>query len=64
MVAIEAISGSKTLQEIATKDAVHPIQMRLWKRRLLGACRTFPQAKSPFPPFLVGELGELLAAGA
>jgi type I restriction enzyme S subunit len=30
----------------------------------LGACRTFPQAQSPFPPFLGGELGELLSAGA
>jgi len=30
----------------------------------LGACRTFPQAQSPSPPFLGGELGELLSAGA
>jgi hypothetical protein len=30
-VAIEATSCSKTLQEIATVDAVHLIQMRLWK---------------------------------
>jgi hypothetical protein len=31
---------------------------------VLGACRTFPQAQPPLPPFLGGELGELLSAGA
>ena len=30
----------------------------------LGAGRTFPQALAPLPPFLGGELGELLSAGA
>jgi aminoglycoside phosphotransferase family enzyme len=30
----------------------------------LGACRTFPQAQSPSPPFLGGEFGELVSAGA
>jgi hypothetical protein len=30
----------------------------------LGACRTFPQAQSPSSPFLGGEFGELVSAGA
>jgi len=41
-VAMEAISGSKTLQEIAADHAVHPIQVSQWKRQLLeGASDLF-----------------------
>ncbi len=36
-VAIEAISGRKTLQEIAADHAVHPIQMSQWKKPLLDS---------------------------
>jgi putative transposase len=32
-VAMEAISGRKTLQEIAADHAVHPIQVSQWKKR-------------------------------
>jgi hypothetical protein len=55
MVSIEAISGSKMLEEIATEDAVHPIQMRLWKKQLIegapatclpGARRRRPKARA------------------
>jgi transposase-like protein len=35
MVAIEAINGRKTLQEIAADYAVHPIQVSQWKKQLL-----------------------------
>jgi putative transposase len=34
-VAMEAISGRKTIQEIAADHAVHPIQVSQWKRQLL-----------------------------
>jgi len=34
-VAMEAISGSKTLQEIAVDHAIHPIQVSQWKKLLL-----------------------------
>jgi transposase-like protein len=34
-VAMEAISGRKTLQEIAADHAIHPIQVSQWKNQLL-----------------------------
>ena len=34
-VAMEAISGRKTLQEIAADHAIHPIQVSQWKKQLL-----------------------------
>ena len=34
-VAMEAISGRKTIQEIAADHAIHPIQVSQWKRQLL-----------------------------
>jgi transposase len=34
-VAMEAISGRKTLQEIAAEHAIHPIQVSQWKKQLL-----------------------------
>ena len=41
-VAIEEISGRKTLQEIAADHAVHPIQVNQWKKQLLdGASELF-----------------------
>jgi hypothetical protein len=32
-VAMEAISGRKTIQEIAADHAIHPIQVSQWKRQ-------------------------------
>ena len=32
---MEAISGRKTLQEIAANHAIHPIQVSPWKKQLL-----------------------------
>jgi transposase-like protein len=41
-VAMEAISGRKTLQQIAADHAVHPIQVSQWKKQLLdGASELF-----------------------
>ena len=41
-VAMEAISGRKTIQEIAADHAIHPIQVSQWKRQLLdGASELF-----------------------
>jgi transposase len=34
-VAMEAISGRRTIQEIAAEHAIHPIQVSQWKRQLL-----------------------------
>ena len=34
-VAIEALRGEKTIQEIAQKFAVHPNQVTLWKKQLI-----------------------------
>ena len=44
-VAMEAISGRKTIQEIAADHAIHPIQVSQWKRQLLdGASELFTRA--------------------
>ena len=44
-VAMEAISGRKTIQEIAD-HAIHPIQVSQWKRQLLdGASELFIRGK-------------------
>ena len=43
---MEAISGRKTIQEIAADHAVHPIQVSQWKRQLLdGASELFTRGK-------------------
>ena len=34
-VAMETISGRKTLQEIAADHSIHPIQVSQWKKQLL-----------------------------
>jgi len=45
-IAMEAISGRKTIQEIAADHAVHPIQVSQWKRQLLdGASELFTRGK-------------------
>ena len=44
-VAMEAISGRKTIQEIAA-DHAHPIQVSQWKKQLLdGASELFTRGK-------------------
>ena len=43
---MEAISGRKTMQEIAADHAIHPIQVSQWKRQLLdGASELFTRGK-------------------
>ena len=45
-VAMEAISGRKTIQEIAADHAIHPIQVSQWKKLLLeGASELFTRGK-------------------
>lgn len=39
-VAIEALRGEKTLQEIATAYEVHPNMVALWKKQLLESAET------------------------
>ena len=36
-VALEAVKGQKTLNELATEFGVHPVQITQWKRQLLDA---------------------------
>ena len=43
---MEAISGRKTIQEIAADHSIHPIQVSQWKRQLLdGASELFTKRK-------------------
>ena len=45
-VAMEAISGRKTIQEIAADHAIHSNQVSRWTRQLLdGARELFPRGK-------------------
>jgi len=45
-IAMEAISGSKTIQEIAADNAIHPIQVSQWKKQMLdGASEVFTRGK-------------------
>jgi putative transposase len=45
-VAMEAISGRKTIQEIAADHTIHPIQASKWKKKLLeGASELFHRGK-------------------
>ena len=45
-VAMEAISGRKTIKEIAADHAIHPIQMSQWKKLLSdGASELFTRGK-------------------
>ncbi len=39
-VALEAIKGQKTLNELATQFGVHPVQIAQWKRQLVDASPT------------------------
>ncbi|APD47231.1 MULTISPECIES: hypothetical protein [unclassified Synechococcus] len=44
---MEAISGRKTLQEIAADHAIHPIQVSQWKKQMLeGASELLGRGKS------------------
>jgi transposase-like protein len=48
---MEAISGRKTIQEIAADHAIHPIQVSQWKRQLLdGASELFTRGKNSKDP--------------
>ena len=43
---MEAISGRKTIQEIAADHPIHPIQVSQWKKQLLeGASELFTRGK-------------------
>ena len=45
-VAMEEISGRKTIQEIAADHSIHPIQVSQWKKQLLeGASDLFNRGK-------------------
>jgi transposase-like protein len=37
-VALEALRGEKTAQEIAAKHKVHPTQVTTWKRQAIDHC--------------------------
>jgi transposase-like protein len=43
MVALEALRGDKTAQEIAAKHKIHPTQVTTWKRQAIdGLTGVFP----------------------
>jgi transposase-like protein len=37
-VALEALRGDKTVQEIAAKRQLHPTQVSMWKRQAIAPC--------------------------
>ena len=66
-VALEAIRGVKTVNEIAQEFAVHPTQVGEWKRELLAHAPTIFETKrgpksddpSTSPERLYSEIGRL-----
>ena len=66
-VALEAIRGVKTVNEIAQEFAVHPTQVGEWKRELLTQASTIFETKrgpkiedpSASPERLYSEIGRL-----
>ena len=49
-VAVAAIKGLKTVNQIAQKYGVHPTQVSLWKKELLeNACSLFEGKRGPKP---------------
>ena len=48
-VALQALSGDKTFQEIAAKRQLHPTQVSIGNGRLLKAWQGFSQARSKRP---------------
>jgi len=47
-VALEGISGRKTIQGIASDPSFHPIQVSQWKRQLLDSARELCTKGNPF----------------
>ena len=57
-IAVEAVKGQRTVQEIASHYGVHPNQVTQWKKQLLdGAAEAFANAR-----FRDGEADEQLKA--
>ena len=48
-VALEALRGDRTLQEIASQHQVHPNQVGAWKRQAMEGPRTAGQPAAPLP---------------
>ena len=60
-VALEALRGDKTIQEIATKHQVHPNQVSTWKRQAVeGMADVFARGGKPEGP-TEAEIKELHA---
>ena len=66
-VALEAIRGTKTLNEIAQEYSVHPTQVGQWKKELLAQASDIfdtkrgpkPEDPSSSPERLYSEIGRL-----
>ena len=57
-IAVEAVKGQRTIQEIASHYSIHPNQVTLWKRQLLdGASEVFSNGREH-----AGEADEQLKA--
>jgi transposase-like protein len=55
-VAMEAISGRKTIQEIAADHAIHPIQVSQWKRQRRPSKWCNSGGSAPAKPGLTARL--------
>jgi transposase len=66
-VALEAVRGAKTVNEIAQEHTVHPTQVGEWKRELLAQAPSIfeikrgpkPEDPSTSPERLYAEIGRL-----
>jgi putative transposase len=59
-VAVEALKGQKTLNELATEYGVHPVQIAQWKKKALEGMPTLfersAEQKAPVDEALLAQL--------
>ena len=66
-VGLEAVRGTKTLNEIGQEYGVHPVQVGQWKKAILEQAKTLfegkrghkPMAAHQEPELLYSEIGKL-----
>ena len=59
-VGLEAIRGSKTINEISQAYGVHPTQVGLWKKEIQEQAKTLFEGKRGPPPIAAHKEPELL----
>ena len=59
-VAMEAVAGRQTINEIAKRHEIHPVQVSKWKKQFLEAVPGIFESSSKRPATVDGELTDQL----